>query len=92
MKRKEVKTFLNDNDLMPTKEECWEELNSALDREELLSSYNLLEKKKKSIMFFYRHPASLGEYPRGNYISICINHENIEWEIYLKKDGTWSLI
>lgn len=68
----------------------WEELNDVLLGEKLFSSYNLLEKKKRVMVFCYRHPVSPGlKEPKS--VSICINNRNIEWEIFLNEDGTWTL-
>ena len=78
---------------MPTKEECWEELTGALSGENLFSSYNLLEKRRRVTVFFFQHPVSPGcEEPES--VSICINKRNIGgvWEIFLNKNGTWTLL
>ncbi len=69
----------------------WKELSITLNEEKLLSSYDLLGKTKRVGVNLFQHPFSPGEGP-DKYISILIINKNIEWEIYLKEDGTWSLM
>jgi len=66
----------------------WEELNTALLHNKLFSTYNLLEKKKRTLVQFFQHPYSPG-CPEPNSVSICL--QQTEWEIFLNEDGTWCL-
>lgn len=67
----------------------WNELLGTLSDNKYLSTYNLLEKQRfKKVQFFYH--LNMGD-SLDNHISICIDNET-PWEIYLSKDGTWTLI
>lgn len=70
-------------------DKLWNELLGTLTHKKYLSTYNLLGKRRfKKVQFFDHH--NLGD-GLDNHISIYIDNET-PWEIYLSKDGTWTLI
>jgi hypothetical protein len=71
-------------------ETCWEELVNALVAKKLLSTYNVLGKKKFPKTQFFKHPVSHDE-DDPDAISICINGLGDKWEIFLYADGKWEL-
>ena len=69
--------------------ELWNELIGTLIHNKYLSTYNLLGKKRfKKVQFFNHYNMGDG---LDNHISICIDNMT-PWEIYLNKNGTWTLI
>ena len=67
----------------------WEELLETLKDKKWLSTYNLLKKKRFKKVQFFNHADYYGQ-EGDDRISICLDGVQ-HWEIFLNKNGTWTL-